>query len=122
MTSTRVAMRTGSSTVNFLLGDHLNSNAITTDSSGMIGSEIRYTPWGTRRYASGSILTLFQFTSESTEILQAGQRIDGDLGLYDYGARWSPGKAPGTARSGLGRFLQADTIVPGGAGAGQVRI
>jgi hypothetical protein len=31
---TRVAERTGSSTLNFLLGDHLGSTAITTNSSG----------------------------------------------------------------------------------------
>jgi len=103
MISTYVAMRTGSSTLRFLLADHLGSTAITTDSNGVYDSEIRYYPWGTRRYVSGSIPTLFQFT---------GQRIDGDLGLYDYGARWSPGRAPGTRDPALGMFVQADTDVP----------
>ena len=47
--STKVAMRTGSTTINYLLGDHLGSNAITTSSSGVKNSEIRYMPWGTTR-------------------------------------------------------------------------
>jgi RHS repeat-associated protein len=33
--------------------------------------------------------------------------------LYYYGARWSPGRLPGTGDPSAGRFLQADTIVPG---------
>jgi hypothetical protein len=39
-------MHTGSSTLNFLLGDHLGSTALTTDSSGVKSAEIRYYPWG----------------------------------------------------------------------------
>ena len=49
--STRVAMRTGSSILNFLLGDHslvprdrLGSTSITIDSSGNYQSELRYYP------------------------------------------------------------------------------
>ena len=49
----RVAMRTGSSTLNFLLGDHLGSTAITTSSSGGKLVETRYYPWGTERYSFG---------------------------------------------------------------------
>ena len=89
VTSTRVAMRTGASTLNFLLGDHLNSNAITTDSNGMIGSEIRYYPWGTTRYTCGTSPTTFQYT---------GQRVESSLGLLFYNARNSPERAPGTPR------------------------
>ncbi|OGN96888.1 MAG: hypothetical protein A2Z71_01835 [Chloroflexi bacterium RBG_13_50_21] len=62
--NTRVAMRTGS-TLSYLLGDHLGSTAITTDSNGVLGSELRYYPWGTSRYARGSTPTTFQFTSET---------------------------------------------------------
>ena len=51
---TRVAMRTGSSTINYLLGDHLGSTAITTNSSGVKSAEIRYYPWGTSRFTSCS--------------------------------------------------------------------
>jgi hypothetical protein len=46
----RVAMRTGSGTLNYLLGDHLGSQAITTSSNGVRTAEIRYYPWGTERY------------------------------------------------------------------------
>jgi len=47
--TSRVAMRTGSSTLNYLLEDYLGSQAITTSSNGVLGSEIRYYPWGGRR-------------------------------------------------------------------------
>jgi YD repeat-containing protein len=77
--SIRLAMRTGSSTLRFLLGDHLGSTSITTDSSGNYQTELRYYPWGERRYADGSIPTTFQYT---------GQRWDSGIGLYFYGARY----------------------------------
>jgi hypothetical protein len=58
---TKVAMRTGASTLNYLWGDHslvsrdrLGSNAITTSSRGVKNSEIRYMPWRTTRYTSGT--------------------------------------------------------------------
>ncbi len=54
--STRMAMRTGS-TLNYLMGDHLGSQAITTDSNGNKTGEIRYYPWGTERYFNSSIKT-----------------------------------------------------------------
>jgi hypothetical protein len=55
--STREAIHTGSSTVNYLLGDHpslalgtgLGSTAITTDVNGASIAEIRYYAWGTTR-------------------------------------------------------------------------
>jgi RHS repeat-associated protein len=88
-------MHTGSSTLNFLLGDHLGSTSITTSSSGSFQAEQRYYPWGTTRYTSGSIPTTFQFT---------GQRKEGLIGLYFYGARWYDPAA--------GRFTQPDTVIP----------
>ena len=63
----------------------------------MIDSEIRYYPWETTRYTSGTSPTTFQYT---------GQRVESSLGLLFYNARWYD--------PSLGRFLQADTIVPGG--------
>src|SRR4030042_2910792 len=59
--------------------------------------EIRYYSWGTSRYASGSTPTTFQYT---------GQRIESNLGLYFYNVRWYD--------PAMGRFIQADTLVPGG--------
>ena len=105
VTSTRVAMRTRSSTLRFLLDDHpslvlgigLGCTAITTNSTGVIDSEIRYYPWETTRYTSGTSPTTFQYT---------GQRVESSLGLLFYNARWYD--------PSLGRFLQADSIVPGG--------
>ncbi len=93
--STRVAMRTGSSTLNYLLGDHLGSQAITTDSNGNRTGEIRYNPWGTGRYSSGTTPTTYHFT---------GQRLESALGLYYYGARWYDPY--------LNRWIQPDSIIP----------
>jgi len=63
-------------------------------------SEMCYYPYGEARY--GTAPTDFRFT---------GQRHEAGLGLYDYGARYYD--------PALGRFIQADTIVPGAAsGAG----
>ncbi len=76
--STRVAMRTGSSTLNYLLGDHLGSTATTANSCGTRTAEIRYYPWVTERYTSGTTPTTYRFT---------GQRLESLLGLYFYGAR-----------------------------------
>jgi RHS repeat-associated protein len=58
-------------------------------------AEVRYMPWGTTRYTSGTTPTTFLFT---------GQRIETSFGLYYYGARWYD---PAT-----GRFIQADTVIP----------
>jgi RHS repeat-associated protein len=125
--STKVAMRTGSSTINYLLGDHLGSNAITTDSSGVKSAEIRYYPWGTTRYTSGTGPTSFQYT---------GQRVEGEMGglVVDRHGRVAPEldmasrasfissfagnflhqTRPYKKQCALGRFMQPDTIVPGG--------
>jgi hypothetical protein len=110
--STLVAMRKGSSTLNYMLGDHpspglgtgLGSTAITADSSGGKAAEIRYYPWGTERYTYGTTPTSYHFT---------GQRLESGIGLYYYGARWSPGKAPGTGDPAAGRFIQVDSIMSG---------
>jgi hypothetical protein len=71
--ATRVVMRTGTSTINYLLGDHLGSTAITANSSGVKSAEIRYYPWGTERYTSGTTPTTFKYT---------GQRAESGLGPY----------------------------------------
>jgi hypothetical protein len=99
--SVKVAMRTGASTLNFLLGDHLNSNAITTGSNGIIGSETRYYPWGTTRYTSGTSPTIPRLRSGQA-FQYTGQRVESSLGLLFYNARWSSGRAPGTPRPGAG--------------------
>ena len=93
--ATRVAMRTGSSTINFLLGDHsltkvrdrLGSQAITTDNNGLNPKEIRYYPWGNTRYTSGTTLTAFGAGTPTT-FKFTGQRLEDYIKLYWYGSRW----------------------------------
>jgi len=92
----RIAMRSGG-TLYFLLGDHLGSTSLTVDSAGYLTSEMRYTPWGDTRFTSGNSPTNYRFT---------GQRQEASFGLYFYNARWYD--------PAIGRFAQADTIVPGG--------
>jgi len=88
----RIAMRRGS-TLTYLHGDHLGSASLTTNASGAKVSIMRYLPYGGLRV--GGMSTDRRFT---------GQREEVSLGFYDYGARpYDPA---------LGRFLQADTIVP----------
>ncbi len=95
---TRVAMRTGSSTLNYLLSDHLGSQALTLTNAGARfnpNTELRYMPYGVARYTAGATPTTFNFT---------GQRKDSGSGLLFYNARWYDPV--------VGRFLSPDTIVP----------
>jgi RHS repeat-associated protein len=92
----RIAVRVNG-TLYFLHGDHLGSATLTTGAGGNWVGEARYTPYGEMRrdYPRGVI---------PTDLLYTGQRQEG-FRLYDYRARfYSPG---------LGRFVSADTIVPG---------
>ena len=93
----RIAIRVAG-TLSWLLGDHLGSTAVTADGvSGARTAELWYKPWGeSRRTPFGATPTARRFT---------GQVLDGVAGgLYFYNARcYDPA---------LGRFLQADTIVP----------
>ena len=88
-------MQQGSSTLNWLLSDHLGSTALTASYSGSRVAELRYHPWGETRYTYGSTPTSYRFT---------GQREDATIGLYFYNARFYD--------ASLGRFVQADSIVP----------
>ncbi|MBN1427227.1 MAG: hypothetical protein JXB07_02505 [Anaerolineae bacterium] len=91
----RVAMRT-SEGVFYLNGDHLGSTSLVTNQDGTPVSESRYLPFGEPYWTDGDQVTDYTFT---------GQRDDG-FGLMDYNARYySPV---------LGRFIQADTIIPEG--------
>ena len=93
----RVAMRTNG-TLNYLLGDHLGSTSLTTNASGQIVSELRYKAWGETRFASGTTPTKYTYTGQYSYV--------SDFGLHFYNARWYD--------SSLGRFAQADTIIPRG--------
>ena len=56
----RVAEYDGA-TLNYLLGDHLGSTAITANSSGSRVAELRYKPWGETRYTYQTTPTTFRY-------------------------------------------------------------
>ena len=86
---------TSSGTVSYLLGGHLGSTSITANSSGAKIAELRYHPWGSTRYTSGTTPTSYQYT---------GQRKDSYIGLHFYNARFYPSASPGAGDPKLGRF------------------
>ena len=116
VTSTRVAMRTGSSTLRFFLAGHLSltlktglgSTAITTTSSRGFDPEIRYMPWETTRYTSGTSPTIPRLRSGQA-FQYTGQRVESSFGLLYYNARWSLGRARGTTRPGAGYRVTPST-------------
>lgn len=81
--------------LNWTLSDHLGSASISTHADGSWRGEIAYTPFGEMRESRGMTLTDYRYT---------GQRLDAEVGLYFYQARWMDPV--------LGRFTQADTIIP----------
>ncbi len=91
----RIAMRLGTTTLRFLLGDHLGSTAITATSSGSKLAELRYYPWGGVRYSYGTTPTDYRFT---------GQQEIVTIGLYFYNSRFYD--------ASLGRFVSPDSIIP----------
>jgi len=87
-------MRTGG-VVHYLHGDHLGSTSLVTDGSGGVVARRLFRPYGEERYHEGTLPTDFGFTA---------QREDGSTGLVFMHARYYDAR--------LGRFVQADTIVP----------
>ena len=85
-------------TLNYILGDHLGSTSIVTNAAGALVSKQLYSPWGETRYSSGLSPTQYQYTGQYSHTA--------DFGLMFYNARWYD--------PALGRFAQADTVVPGG--------
>jgi RHS repeat-associated protein len=73
---------------------------MTTDDIGGVGDQMRYYPYGDTR--SGTMATDRRFT---------GQREETAIGLYDYAHHTTIGPAR-YYDPVLGRFIQADTIVP----------
>jgi RHS repeat-associated protein len=88
----------GSGGLFWLYADHLGSTTLTASLNGLGGdliSTLSYTAWGETRASSGTTPTSIRYT---------GQR-EAEAGLYFYQARWYD--------PALGRFAQADTMIPG---------
>ena len=92
--------------VYYLHGDHLGSTSLTTCGSGSTcggngtetpGSRTLYYPYGQVRWPTGG-------STLPTDYTFTGQRNESSFGLMDYNARYYD--------PALGRFIQADTIVP----------
>ena len=79
--------------VSYLYGDQLGSTSAIADVNGNLVSRTLYHPWGTTRFTQGTNPTDYAYT---------GQMKEGDI--YFYNARWYD--------PALGRFMQADTIIP----------
>ena len=90
----RVAMRTGASSLTWLVGDHLGSTSLAVNAGDGLSTTKGYKAWGEDRF--GSVPTNYQYTGQYKERPA--------IGLYYYGARWYD--------SSLGRFSQADTVIP----------
>ncbi|MGB4801058.1 MAG: RHS repeat-associated core domain-containing protein, partial [Anaerolineae bacterium] len=91
----RVALRVNG-VVRWLATDHLGSTSITVNENGAPDAELRYKPWGESRYTFGATPTKRRFTGQVLDDVAGG--------LYFYNARYYDPT--------LGRFTQADTLVP----------
>ncbi|MEL7626130.1 MAG: RHS repeat-associated core domain-containing protein [Anaerolineaceae bacterium] len=89
--SLRIAMRTGQGAY-LLFSDHLGSSSVVVNQAGRVEQRGYYLPWGGNRAGRVSI----------TDYGYTGQMREGDI--YYYNARWYD--------PDIGRFMQADTIVP----------
>ena len=89
----------GTSTLTYLHGDPLGSISVATATGGAVVSQQEFDPWGKLR--SGDI--------PETNRDYTGQLRDG-TGLLYYNARYYD--------PGIGRFISADTVVPGTASGG----
>jgi RHS repeat-associated protein len=84
----------------YYFGDHLGSSSVLTDRAGDEVQRYGYGAFGTETYQNNT--SAFEVSNRYT-----GQTLDEDTGLYYYGARYYDPE--------LGRFIQADTIVPSAA-------
>jgi RHS repeat-associated protein len=92
----RIALKqVGSAEVYYYHTDHLGSSSVVTNAAGTKVQELAYFPYGQTRINSGTVDVHHKYTS---------QELDDSTGLYFYNARYYDPV--------LGRFIQADTIVP----------
>ena len=99
-----------STTLNYLTGDHLGSTSLAVNASTGDVVTTRYKPWGEVRWTSENktLPTRYTFTGQYSYISDSATDLSASasFGLMFYNARWYDVQ--------LGRFAQADTIVPGG--------
>lgn len=84
--------------LSYLIGDHLGSASVTVHENGLVTADLRYNAWGEQRCCTAGA------TNTPTQRRFTGQIEDEGAGLYFYNARYYD--------ASLGRFTQADTIVP----------
>ena len=85
--------------ITYALSDHLHSTSVLVNQNGTLNTNQYYYPYGGNRDGAFSGLTTKRFTGQYHE-----QGLPGGEGLYYYNARWYDAQ--------LGRFAQADSIVP----------
>ena len=99
-----------STTLTYLVGDHLGSTSLAVNASTGEVVETRYKPWGEVRWTTESktLPTRYTFTGQYSYIADSATDLiaSNSFGLMFYNARWYD--------PALGRMAQADTIVPGG--------
>ena len=102
----RVGLRTNGA-LTYLLGDHLGSTSLALDAGGAKTAELRYKAWGEVRYgwsAGAGLATNYTYTGQRSYMDDPTTPAAEGFGLMYYNARWLD--------PALGRFSQADTIVP----------
>jgi len=83
----------------YTLSDHLKSTSTIVNQAGVVQTQQYHFPFGGNRSGGFSSLTTKRYTGQYHEA-----ELPGGEGLYFYNARWYDAQ--------LGRFTQADTIVP----------
>jgi RHS repeat-associated protein len=76
---TRIALRIGGSTLDYLVNDPLGSNSVALNNTGQVIAVQLYEPYGTMNYTWGAMPTAHNYT---------GQRLDSQSGLLYYNFRW----------------------------------
>ena len=101
--------------VEYVLGDHLGSASVMTDSNGSKVSEMRYSPWGEVRYhwvdsnlstTPAYTLPKKTFTGQYSHMDDPSTQAMEGFGLMYYQSSFYDPQ--------VGRFSQADSIMPGG--------
>ena len=90
-------------------GDHLGSVSLTNNAAGQVVSEQRYKPYGEVRWRSGAGMPTDPSTDRQSGLLRAGFTFTGQR-ASSYGTIFMSARE---YLPSLGRFLSADSIVPG---------